>query len=349
MNKEIELAYFAGVLDGDGSFSLIKSFAKKSRSPLYYPMIQLASANSDLINLFKSKFGGYTTLRNAYIGKDGSVRLVSHQWKSEKSARCLPLLEVVIPYLRIKKERAQYLKDYIVNNPFMRGSNKLSDQLLAQREKAYLKMRKFNDKPSVNGELFSNSKRFESTDPLFWSYVAGIIDTDGSISLKKEIRNLPGRKTPVYTPTILLTMVDCRAIYYIMNNFNGGNLCVVKAKTTNTGFCYRFSITSKKNVIKFLENCIDYLYLKKHIAKELLEFCRTVKVCAGGAGVPESELLYRETIYSRIKNFNNGVYKFPLMDLKLLPGDAEDNKAQAAKAGSVNVASEETSKDDAVL
>jgi hypothetical protein len=317
MNKGIKLAYIAGVLDGDGSFSLIKGSSKKSFSPLYYPMIQLASANRDLIDLFKSEFGGNVTIRDSYIGKDGSKRLPSYQWKSEKSAKCLPVLEDLIPYLIIKKERAKHLRDYIITNPFIRGSNRLSDELLAQREKAYLKMRSFNDYPCVKGDLRSKFKKNDSEDALFWSYVAGIMDTDGSFSLKKEIRNLPGRKTPVYTPTILLSMVDCRAIYHIMNNFDGGNLCVIKAKTTNTGFCYRFSITSKKNVIKFLEKCADYLYLKKHIAQELLEFCRTAKTCAGGSGVPEGELLYRESIYSKIKSFNNGVYKFPLMDLKL--------------------------------
>jgi hypothetical protein len=44
-----------------------------------------------------------------------------------------------------------------------------------------------------------------------------------------------------------------------------------------------------------------------------------------------------------------GVFKSSLMDLKLLPGKAGDNKAQAAKACSVNVASEKTTKVDAVL
>jgi hypothetical protein len=44
----------------------------------------------------------------------------------------------------------------------------------------------------------------------------------------------------------------------------------------------------------------------------------------------------------------NGRVKSSLMDLKLLPGDAGDNKAEGNEA-TVNVASEKTSKDDAVL
>lgn len=47
----------------------------------------------------------------------------------------------------------------------------------------------------------------------------------------------------------------------------------------------------------------------------------------------------------------SGVYKSSLIDLEFLPDNAEDNKGQAAKACSLNVASEKTSDktEDAVL
>jgi hypothetical protein len=350
MNKEIKLAYLAGALDGDGSFSLIKGSSRTSISPLYYPMIQIASANDDMANLFESEFGGSRTNRDAYIGKDGSFRLISYQWKLEKSTKCLPVLEDIIPYLIIKQERATYLRDYIIDNPFMRGSNRLDDSILMSREKAYLKMRSFNDKASTKGELLSKSKRKDSNGPLFWAYVAGIMDTDGSFSLKKEIRKTGSSRSPVYTPTILLTMTDCRAIYHIMNNFKGGNMCVVKAKTATNGFCYRFSITSRKNAIKFLEKCIPYLFLKKHIAQELHAFCSTVKNMNGSHEGLQAQLLSRDIFYCRIKALNNGVYKSPLMDLKPLPGSAGGNKAEAREIlCTVNAVSEETPKGDAVL
>lgn len=350
-NREIKLAYIAGALDGDGSFSLIKGTSHSSVSPLYFPMIQLANASKDMIDLFCEEFGGSTNVRKAYIGKDGSVRKISHQWKVEKSKKCLPILEEVAPYLVIKKERCLFLRDYIIKNPFIRGSNVLDDKLLYKREQAYLKMRSFNDEPSVNGELLSIGKRNNSESELFWAYVAGLMDTDGSFSLKKESTR-PNRKNPTYTPMILLSMVDCRAIYYLMNNFLGATVSVIKATTATNGFCYRFNLSNRLALMDFLRKSIPFLRLKKKIAETLLEYCEVTKRSNGCGGISNEELSKREHYYSEIIHLNKyGVSKSSLMDLKLLPDNAGDNKAQAAKAGSVNVASGKTSEnsEDAVL
>ncbi|HEX2977880.1 MAG TPA: LAGLIDADG family homing endonuclease [Candidatus Babeliales bacterium] len=309
MNNKIKLAYFAGALDGDGSFSLIKGTSHSSVSPLYYPMIQFANANQDIVNVFRSEFGGSKSTRQQYIAKNGSARLASYQWKLEKSTKCLPFLEGVIPYLIVKHKRAVHLRTYIINNPFVRGSNRLSDTLLARREKAFLKMKFYNERPVVEGELLNELKRKDSNGKLFWSYVAGLMDTDGSFSLKKENRKTGSSKSPVYTPTILLTMTDCSAIYHIMNNFNGGNMCKVIAKKATQGFAFRFSITSRKNAIRFLEKCIPYLFLKKHIAQELHIYCSSVKNMNGDHQGVQEQLLLRDMFYRKIKELNNGVYK----------------------------------------
>lgn len=316
MNKEITLAYIAGAFDGDGSFSLIKSMHGAAKSPLYFPLIQLANSNKKLTDLLESELGGSVKTRDSYIGKDKSVRLPSHQWRVEKSIQCLPILEQLIPYLTIKKHRAASLRDYIIENPFIRGSNILSNSVLMRRERSYLKMRSFNDFPDNSGELFSKQKRINSTDDIFWSYVAGLMDTDGSFSLKRENRTSGGSKSPVYTPSILLTMVDCRAVYKIMNNFIGGNLIIVKAKTTTNGFCYRFSITSRKSAIDFLKKCIPFLLLKKEVASELLYFCENTQRLNGIKQIPEDQILFRQKYYCRIKELNYGVSKSSLIDLK---------------------------------
>lgn len=339
IDKELQLAYVAGALDGDGSFSLMKKIENKNNSPLYFPMIQLANADESLVDLFINNFGGNKRTRLSYHAKNGSVKKVSYQWKLEKRAKCLPFLETVISYLVVKKERAEFLRDFILDNPFKRGSNRLDNSILFLREKSYIKMRQYNDIPCINGELLSIAKRNDNNDKLFWSYLGGLMDTDGSFSLKREKTNT----NPKYTPVISLSMTDCKAIYYIMNNFIGGNLIVVKAKTALNGFCYRFSISKRDIAIKFLEQIIPYLRLKQNAAKILLEFClnsKRTKYCK--AGIAKEELEFRQNCYEKIINLNNyGVYKFPLMDLKPLPDNAEGNKAEGNIA-TVNVASEET-------
>ena len=80
-NREITLAYIAGALDGDGSFSLIKATASAARSPLYYPMIQLANTREELVCVLKNEFSGTVSIRKSYIGKDGGTRKECYQWK----------------------------------------------------------------------------------------------------------------------------------------------------------------------------------------------------------------------------------------------------------------------------
>ena len=327
MNEKIKMAYVAGCLDGDGSFSLIKNVSSGHIAPLYYPMVQLANINKVLIDLLYENFGGHTNTRELYVGTDGGIRKKCHGWKLEKSTKCLPFLEKLIPYLVIKKERAQFLRDFIEENPFVRGSNRLDSETLYMRESSYIKMMGFNQNPCVNGMLLSKGKRADCEDDEFWSYVAGLMDTDGSFSVKKEIRTTGGSKNPVHTPTILLTMTDCRAIYHLMNNFDGGNLCVVRARTATQGFCYRFSITSRKIAIKFLKKVIPFLFIKKNTAQVLLEFSESFLKMNGKKGLSQEELMVREHYYCKVKALN-GVVKSSLMDLKPLPDNAGGNKAE---------------------
>lgn len=316
MNREIVLAYFGGLFDGDGSFSLIKRVAGLGRSPLYYPMVQFANADVNLVDYVLAYFGGAKYCRKPHVSPKGVIKKASYQWKLEKSPKCVPFLEQIIPYLIVKQLRAKFLLDYLQKNPFVRGSNKLKDHVLARREKAFLKMRLYNSMPDINSNFPTASKRFNSNNPIFWAYVAGLMDTDGSFSLKKEMRKSGGSKSPVYTATILLTMTDARAIQHIAKNFAGGSCCIVKAKTTAHGFCYRFSISSKKDCIQFLVNCLPYLRLKKAAAEQLLFYCQNVKSKPGARRLTAEELQFREDIYCNIKELNDGVGKSLVIDLE---------------------------------
>jgi hypothetical protein len=102
-----------------------------------------------------------------------------------------------------------------------------------------------------------------------------------------------------------------------MNNFIGGNLMVVEAKTTNNGFVYRFSITSRKNAILFLQKCIPFLRLKKNVAMKLLEFCEGFKGMNGNRPLEESVISHRNQYYDYIVKLNKyGVFKSSLIDLE---------------------------------
>lgn len=308
----MNLAYMAGVMDGDGSFSLIKRSSIKGQSPLYYPVIQLANNFKGLIDFFRDKFGGSYAIKKAKISIEGIHRKDSHQWKLEKLGPCAPFLDKIIPFLVIKQERAKFLKDYIERNPFKRGSNRLTIEVLAQREKDYWRMRQFNEEGTMNKVLSR-----KSINPNFWPYMAGLMDTDGSFSIRKEMKKTH-MIVPCYSVIISLSMIDPRGFNYIKHNFSGGKIKIVKAKTCREGICYRFVISSTDQAIEFINKCLPYLRVKTEAAKVLLNFCENKGfVSYRREGTPQEFLDFREQCYQDLCSLNKyGVYKPSVIDLE---------------------------------
>lgn len=314
-NKEIKMAYFAGVMDGDGSFSLLKKNDKTSLYPLYYPLIQLDSIHKPLIDILKEVFGGRTRERRSYTAKDGSTRKTCYNWKLEKSPSCEPFLNGIKDYMILKKDRCDYLIGYIYNNPFKRGI-KTDFSIITDREKSYIHMRSLNDHRDPRGRI-STKKRKNSSDPIFYSYLAGLMDTDGSFSIKREKPNV-GAKSFKFSPSILLSMVDSRSINYIRDNYESGSFFMVNSKSATNGFCYRFGIYSREESIEFLRLIIPYLIVKKDVAIELLNFCENFIQMHGVKGVSSKENDRRNESYNNVIQLNKyGVVKPSLIDLEV--------------------------------
>lgn len=311
--ERIDMAYIAGVFDGDGSFSLIKR-KNGDRSPLYQAMLQLANANKDLIDFIKDKFGGWIFERKSYIGKDGSNRKISYEWKVEKKS-VSSVITRLIEFLVVKKDRANYLLRYIQENPFVRGSVRLSDEILERREKAYLEMVRLNDERTWT-KTIESSKRRHCIDSTFWSYFAGLMDTDGSFSIKKELRK--SSKSAVYSPCIQLTMIDPKGINFIRQRCVVGNISTVKSRSAKAGICYRYAIHTRLDAVPFLESIIPYLKTKKSQAELLLAYCKEyVSTDHRRGGLCEDELSRRDLAYQHMIHLNKyGVFKPSLIDLE---------------------------------
>jgi len=342
MEEREKMAYVAGLIDGDGSISLCKKHDVGARSPLYFPMIQFSKANSILPSFLKDSFGGSLIVVNRIAQENGvgfEKKKLEYRWKLEKSNLCYPFLTGITEYLHNKHDQAQQLISFIEENPFVRGK-KLTDEDLIYREKIYTKIKSLNASRDMSSRLKVTKKKF--SNELFWPYLAGLLDTDGSFSIKKE-------KSGTYSPCILLSLVNARAINFIERNCKYGSIFLVKALKLKQQFYYRFGVYTKEDVSSVIKNILPYLMYKKNAAEILLSFCEGYVAQCGRYKKTEEQTNFREMMYRKLINVNNGVYKSSLIDLELLAGKAEDNKAQAVKACSVNVASEKTSKEDAVL
>ena len=141
--RQTHMAYIAGILDADGCF-MISKFNRKRFSPTYLPCIKIAMIEKEAISFVCDdlKFGKYHV---DGVRKDRPNSKPIFHWYMRSKKEIIPFLKEVIPFLRVKKDRAQHLLNYCLTIvdcacPTM-GLKKYE---LNYREEAYRKMREFN-------------------------------------------------------------------------------------------------------------------------------------------------------------------------------------------------------------
>lgn len=324
--NNIDNAYAAGAMEGDGSFYITRTNYKGCTR--FVAGAGIGKSSKELAGFFVSSFSG-----NLYTRKE------QHKWSVSCTPRVVPFLESVIPYLVMKKERAIFLLDWLKNG-------------MPEKENAYNQMKILNAK--VDKELTPlNPNETVDDDPLKWAYIAGLMDTDGSFLINKR-HGHNGMKSPSYMTRVSYGEKDVRTPSFIQKTFALG---CINLKDNNKCVNGRFvwELVVKEEIIDFINRVLPYLKVKKPNAEILLNFCKNYNPMKKGHrfGIPKEELEFREKCYQDIKKHQRrgtcDLYKSSLMDLNAPPDSAEGNKAEAAQAGTVNVVSERTSKDDAVL
>ena len=310
MEEKELMSYLAGLMDGDGSFSIGK-LKNASKSPLYFPLIQFGFQKENIVNIFVEYFGG--SVFKIDPKKDKRYKQPFFLWRLRSSDNVVPMLEKLVSYLILKKERALFLLNFCKDFSFKRGFV-IDTNILVERERDYLKMGQMNDCREFKGIKNTHRPTTNDLSSEFWSYIAGIIDSDGSFSIKKQKYQYGQR----YTSVISIDMVDPESIGYISSKTTYGRVEANRVKACTNGICYRLSICKKEDVIPFLENVIPFLRVKQEQAKTLQEFCLNWKntgYCK--AGVPPEEMAFREECHQKIKQLNKyGVYKPTLIDLE---------------------------------
>ncbi|WP_156791523.1 LAGLIDADG family homing endonuclease [Bacillus sp. SG-1] len=107
MLKDWEAAYFAGIIDGEGSISLTRLHENEHRRPI----ISIASTDRELLVYLKELAGGSINNKKNYKPErhKNSYTLV---YKSKKEV--LYILRKIHPYLRVSKKKQRAL--WILNH-----------------------------------------------------------------------------------------------------------------------------------------------------------------------------------------------------------------------------------------
>jgi hypothetical protein len=232
--------YMAGLMDTDGSIYLFADNRKDGKIG-YGLIITAATTCRDLADWLVSNFGGtfIKVLNNRGFSKQTPKEIF--YWRLFGKERQEAFLLGVLPYLKIKKERARIALDFLR----LQGWNK-----------------------EQRAELVKTCKRAKAKESDFQvsqlpkevsGYVAGILDGDGSI----------------YKTTIEIGSIEFFLVRWLLANFGGRFYTKV---TANKKLFYIWRLSGRYNKEKFLLRVLPYLIVKRDKAKELLAFLRTIHV-----------------------------------------------------------------------
>jgi hypothetical protein len=106
---ETEWAYLAGIIDGEGTIGL---YGPGPRSPHGRAFVVIANSNTDLLNWVQQLWPGCTVSLTLKAGDLRKGQFTTHksdiyQLRWTRRAAIKSVLEGILPYLRIKKDRAE--------------------------------------------------------------------------------------------------------------------------------------------------------------------------------------------------------------------------------------------------
>lgn len=124
-----DLSYIAGIIDGEGCFSIGKHHTHKK--PELFPLLDITNTNIKLINYLQDVLpSNYIKHRENY-GKNAKK---SYTYRIYNPLKLELFLNKIIPFLILKKEQAKNMLEFI----------EMKD--IKKRGKYYIKMKKLNRK-----------------------------------------------------------------------------------------------------------------------------------------------------------------------------------------------------------
>ena len=144
--KPEDLAYIAGILDGEGYIGLVKQIeTRRKRETIYYnPVVCFSMTNKLAIDFVNSLFEG-----NIWFSDKGENinRKDIFEWEAKGQKRTKEILEAILPFLRVKKEQAVILLRFIERREKTSHKVKWGETSYTKEDDEYYnKIRKLNHK-----------------------------------------------------------------------------------------------------------------------------------------------------------------------------------------------------------
>lgn len=136
--KKTDLAYVAGIIDGEGCIHI--RHTKKNKSAQYFYDLQLNVASTDewLCQYLKMLLGGAVRETSRYF--NNNTRKYSRSWVWQVCCQqAKEVLELIIPYLKIKRPQAELAIKF--QNAKVNKGKRLTDEEVAIQEAEFILMK----------------------------------------------------------------------------------------------------------------------------------------------------------------------------------------------------------------
>lgn len=156
--KAVEAAWLAGVIDGEGSIGLY-DYGREGRRVI----VQMANTNEAFVAEMKRIIGGVgSTVYRTEFGTGGDTphkgRKPMFSYALKGSLRCYAVLKQVLPYLIIKKDKAESIIEELESKPFGRWKNATKEA----REKASIRMTESWKDPEIRAARLEGMRKFHA-------------------------------------------------------------------------------------------------------------------------------------------------------------------------------------------
>lgn len=135
----VTLAYIAGIIDGEGSIIIHRRVPRKGLGQL---KVVVSNTNRDLLEFLQFYFNGSICSSKAHLKYPKNKPC--HQW-TVSCHQALPLLEMIFPYLRIKRPQAEIAIAY-QKAKTSRGTKNLTEEQRALDEVRRIMVASLNKK-----------------------------------------------------------------------------------------------------------------------------------------------------------------------------------------------------------
>ncbi len=264
MAQSDAMAYAAGILDGDGYFSVIKGRNPRYAHPYYQAKIGVKQLwPGQALRFLARILGGKVVRERRPLGFKTIARWERYDRGAKRAIR------QILPYLRVKREQALLLLELQELKGDRRGEPELRFSSMERIRQHVLSLNRgqTNPQPDSSKERYENWI-WELTGAEVLAYLAGVMDSDGYFKIEK--RRVKRMINPHYRIKIGAGQVAPSPAIKLLSETFGGTIRVRGDGRKGHRALARWS-RFDRSAVPALEALLPYLVIKAPQARLLLQ------------------------------------------------------------------------------